>query len=102
MLRNKAYKYRIYPNAVQRVLLAKTFGSVRFVYNNMLAGKKKYYEENKASIILTPAMFKDEFQFLKEVDSLALCNAQLNLDIAYKNFFRDKKIGFPKFKSKHT
>ncbi|HZK70894.1 MAG TPA: transposase [Clostridia bacterium] len=101
MVRNKAYKYRIYPNAVQRVLLAKTFGSVRFVYNNMLAGKKKYYEENKTSIILTPAMFKDEFQFLKEVDSLALCNAQLNLDIAYKNFFRDKKIGFPKFKSKH-
>ena len=37
---------------------------------------------------------------IKEVDSLALANAQLNLDKAYKNFFRDKTIGFPRFKSK--
>lgn len=50
----------------------------------------------------TPAQYKKEFDWLKEVDSLALANTQLNLDKAYKNFFRDKKTGFPKFKSKKT
>ena len=48
----------------------------------------------------TPAQYKKEFVWLKEVDSLALANAQMNLDKAYKNFFRDKSVGFPKFKSK--
>lgn len=48
----------------------------------------------------TPAKYKNDFPFLKEVDSLALANAQLNLDKAYKNFFRDKSVGFPRFKSK--
>ncbi len=48
----------------------------------------------------TPAKYKKEFPFLKEIDSLALANAQLNLDKAYKNFFRDKSVGFPRFKSK--
>jgi putative transposase len=46
----------------------------------------------------TPAKYKKEFPFLKEIDSLALANAQLNLDKAYKNFFRDKSVGFPRFK----
>lgn len=50
----------------------------------------------------TPAQYKKEYEWLKEVDSLALANAQMNLDKAYKNFFRDKSIGFPKFKSKKT
>ncbi|CAI3251648.1 IS200/IS605 family element transposase accessory protein TnpB [Enterococcus cecorum] len=48
----------------------------------------------------TPAKYKKEFSFLKEVDSLALANAQLHLDKAYKNFFRNKSVGFPRFKSK--
>ena len=46
-------------------------------------------------------MYKKEYPFLKEVDSLALANVQLHLEKAYKNFFRDSKIGFPRFKSKH-
>ena len=46
-------------------------------------------------------LLKKEYPFLKEVDSLALANVQLHLEKAYKNFFRDPKIGFPKFKSKH-
>ena len=49
---------------------------------------------------MTPARYKSEFPWLKEVDSLALCNAQLHLQTAYKNFFRDDSVGFPKFKSK--
>ena len=101
----KAYKYRIYPNKEQRIYFAKTFGCVRFVYNQMLADRIKSYEENKDLEVKTmkyptPAQYKKEFEWLKEVDSLALANAQMNLDKAYKNFFRDKSVGFPKFKSK--
>ena len=103
----KAYKYRIYPTSAQRLYFAKTFGCVRFVYNKMLEDRIKSYKENKDLDIKaikypTPAQYKKEYEWLKEVDSLALANAQLNLDKAYKNFFRDKSVGFPKFKSKKT
>lgn len=97
---NKAYKFRIYPNAEQKVLFAKTFGCVRFLYNRMLADKIKYYEETKQKLNNTPAQYKKKFEWLKEVDSLALANAQMNLQTAYNNFFCSSKVGFPKFKSK--
>ena len=103
--RLKAYKFRIYPTEEQEIFFAKTFGCVRKVYNLMLNDRKKAYEEvkndtSKKMTFPTPAKYKKEFPFLKEVDSLALANAQLNLDKAYKNFFRDKSVGFPRFKSK--
>ena len=103
--RLKAYKFRIYPTEEQEIFFAKTFGCVRKVYNLMLNDRKKAYEEvkndpSKKMTFPTPAKYKKEFPFLKEVDSLALSNAQLNLDKAYKNFFRDKSVGFPRFKSK--
>ncbi len=69
----------------------------------MLADKIKHikhYEETKQKLNNTPAQYKKEFEWLKEVDSLALGNAQMNLQTAFTNFFRDKKVGFPKFKSK--
>lgn len=100
----KAYKFRLYPNKEQAIFFAKTFGCVRKVYNLMLNDRIEGYKEYKESATKqkypTPAKYKNEFPFLKEVDSLALANAQMNLDKAYKNFFRDKSIGFPKFKSK--
>ena len=96
----KAYKFRIYPNNEQKEYLNKTFGCVRFIYNKMLVDKIEYYKENEKMLNNTPAQYKKEYPWLKEVDSLALCNAQMNLDKAYKNFFRDKSVGFPKFKSK--
>lgn len=100
----KAYKYRIYPTEEQKVFINKTFGCVRLVYNLMLNDRIQSYEEykddSKTLTYPTPAKYKQAFVFLKEVDSLALANAQLNLDKAYKNFFRDKSVGFPKFKSK--
>jgi putative transposase len=107
IIRLKAYKYRIYPNQEQKEYFAKTFGCVRFIYNKMLADRIKSYNENKDLDIKnikhpTPAQYKKEYEWLKEVDSLALANAQMNLDRAYKNFFRDKSVGFPKFKSKKT
>ncbi|AJD29242.1 IS200/IS605 family element transposase accessory protein TnpB [Clostridium sporogenes] len=103
----KAYKYRIYPNKEQKLYFAKTFGCTRFIYNKMLTDRIKSYKENKdldikQSKYPTPAQYKKEFEWLKEIDSLALANAQLNLDKAYKNFFRDKSIGFPKLKSKKS
>ena len=105
MERLKAYKFRIYPTEEQEIFFAKTFGCVRKVYNLMLNDRKKAYEEvkndpSKKMTFPTPAKYKKEFPFLKEVDSLALANAQLHLDKAYKNFFRNKSVGFPRFKSK--
>ena len=107
----KAYKYRIYPTKEQEIYFAKTFGCVRFIYNKMLADRKQSYEQNKDSgektKYPTPAQYKTEFPWLKEVDSLALANAQLNLDKAYKNFFREikkgnKEQGLPQFKSRKS
>ena len=66
----------------------------------MLEDKIKYYQETKDKLNNTPAQYKSEFEWLKEVDSLALANAQMNLQSAYNNFFRNPKVGFPKFKSK--
>lgn len=97
---NKAYKFRIYPNSEQQLLFEKTFGCVRFIYNKMLADKIEFYKETKQKLNNTPAQYKKEFEWLKEVDSLALANAQMNLQSAYNNFFRNTKVGFPKFKSK--
>lgn len=97
---NKAYKFRLYPDKKQEILFAKTFGCVRFIYNEMLSDKIEYYKETKQKLNNTPAQYKKEFEWLKEVDSLALANAQMNLQTAYNNFFRNPKVGFPKFKSK--
>lgn len=84
---NKAYKFRIYPNSEQQIMFAKTFGCVRFIYNHMLADKIKHYEETKQKLNNTPAQYKNEFDWLKEVDSLALANAQMNLQTAFNNCY---------------
>lgn len=103
---NKAYKFRIYPTDEQALIMRKTFGCVRFVYNKMLGERIETYEslkDDKEALKKvkhpTPAKYKKEFEWLKEVDSLALANAQLNLDKAYKAFFKGN-AKFPKFKSK--
>ena len=93
------YKYRIYPTQEQSELINKTIGCARFVYNTLLADCKKQYEETGKSKIKTPASLKSEYKWLK-VDSFALCNVQLHLQTAYKNFF-SKKSRFPEFHSKH-
>lgn len=95
-----AYKYRLYPNKEQQIYFAKCFGCVRFIYNHMLSDKIDYYKKTKQKLNNTPAQYKKEFEWLKEVDSLALANAQMNLQAAYNNFFRRPEVGFPKFKSK--
>lgn len=103
---NKAIKYRVYPTTEQSVMFAKTFGCCRKVYNLMLADKIAGYKATGKFPMVTPAKYKDEYPYLKEVDSLALANKQLDLQAAFRNRFnksRKKNTGFPKFKSaKHS
>ena len=109
----KAYKYRIYPTKEQEIQLNKTFGSCRFVYNQLLAKKIELYKEEQKSLSKTDCNnycnreLKKEYLWLKEVDKFALTNSIYDLDSAYQNFFRrikkgSKELGFPKFKSKRN
>lgn len=102
----KAYKFRLYPNKEQEAMLQNHFGACRFVYNYFLEVKIKAYKETKKTIgwvdlanELPKLKQQEETSWLKEVSSIALQQAILNLDHAYTNFFRSGK-GFPKFKSK--
>ena len=100
---NRAIKYRIYPTTEQKIMFAKTFGCCRKVYNLMLADKVEGYKATGKFPTVTPAKYKKDYPYLKEVDSLALANKQLDLQAAFRNAFsktRKKKNGFPKFKSK--
>ena len=99
---NKAIKYRLYPTTEQCIMFAKTFGCCRKIYNLMLADKISSYKISKSFGKQTPAMYKNNYPYLKEVDSLALANVQLDLEGALRNCFdrkRKKRNGFPKFKS---
>ena len=97
---NKAYKFRLYPTGEQEALLARTFGCCRFIYNIMLEEKIREYKETGKMKKTTPAGYKQEYPWLKEVDSLALANVQLHLEQAFRAFFKNPKMGFPKFKSR--
>lgn len=97
----RAYKYRIYPNNEQKVFFAKCFGCARFFYNKSLSDMNEIYKTTGKFKNITPASYKEDYPFLKEVDSLALSNAQLNRNTAFKGFF-SHKTGFPKFKSKRN
>ena len=96
-----AYKYRIYPSTEQKIFFAKCFGCVRFFYNKSLSDMNEIYKSTGKFKNITPASYKEDYSFLKEVDSLALSNAQLNRNTAFKAFF-SHKTGFPKFKSKRN
>ena len=97
----KAYKYRIYPNTEQKIFFAKCFGCVRFFYNKSLNDMNDIYKSTGKFKNITPASYKEDYSFLKEVDSLALGNAQLNRNTAFKRFF-NHKTAFPKYKSKRN
>jgi len=100
-------KVRLYPTDEQKEILAKTFGSVRFVYNNMLDKKIEAYKKDKTSLSTfslikeLPIMKKDDYSWLKDVDSTSLQQSIKNMDKAYQGFFKQGN-GFPKFKSKHN
>lgn len=102
----KAYKYRIYPNREQRVLIEKHFGCSRFVFNWALALQKRYYamfgkslSRSKIQSHLVKKKKKAQFAWLSEVNSQSLLNALLNVYTAFTNFFKGH-AKFPRFKSK--
>src|SRR5574344_228149 len=116
---HKSLKLRIYPTEEQTILINKTFGCCRLVYNERLQEKNEFYiesilpipkenkvERNKKYKEYKPSDFKSKFPFLSEVSSQALCQSENDLKNAYNNFFksakgtRKGKSGFPKFKSK--
>ena len=103
---NKAIKYRVYPTTEQSIMFAKTFGCCRKVYNLMLSDKIEGYKATVKFPAVTPAKYKDDYPYLREVDSLALANKQLDLQEAFRSTFsksRKRNNGFPKFKSaKHS
>ena len=101
----KAFKFRIEPNKEQQVLINKTLGCTRFLYNQMLNEKQVKYKAKDKSKNKTEKEYKIEYDWLKEVDSIALQQARIDLKTAYDNFFRKLKAGQPtnlKFKSKHN
>ena len=102
----KAYKYRIYPNREQQVLIEKHFGCSRFVFNWALALQKRYYamfgkslSRSKIQSHLVKKKKKARFAWLSEVNSQSLLNALLNVHTAFTNFFKGQ-AKFPRFKSK--
>ena len=97
---NRAYKYRIYPNAKQIALFTQTFGCCRKVWNLMLGDLNSHYEKTRQYLINTPAKYKDAYSYLRDVDSLALANVWVHLKNALNNRKKNRKFGFPKFKSK--
>lgn len=105
----KSYKFRIYPTKAQEILIAKTFGCGRFVYNNALSFRQQQYKDHGISVskydcIKRLPELKKQYPWLKEVDSFALQASIENMDAAYQQFFKGlktgRKVGFPKFKSK--
>ena len=104
MIMFKAFKYRLYPDKESSILLNKHFGCARWVYNFGLQSKIEAYEKDGGSIRCIDIAnrlprLKQDFPWLKEVNSQSLQMALRHLDSAYQRFFREKK-GFPRFKSK--
>jgi len=105
----KAYKFRIYPTKEQEILIQKTFGCTRFIFNRYLSKRIDAYSKSKElintnTLYLDLTQSKKEYEWLYEVDSTALQASIKDLDTAYRNFFRrvknGGKPGFPHFKSK--
>lgn len=96
----RAVKYRIHPTTEQTTLFMKTFGCCRKVWNLMLHDRSEAYKKDGTCFYPTPAMYKRDYPFLREVDSLALANVQLDLNEAFRCFFKVKGTGYPKYKSR--
>ena len=94
-------KARLYPNGAQAELFEKTFGCCRYIWNRMLADQQRFYLETGAHFIPTPAKYKKEAPFLREVDNQALIQEHNKLSQAFRVFFRNPEcFGHPNFKRK--
>ncbi|MHC4458647.1 MAG: RNA-guided endonuclease InsQ/TnpB family protein [Planctomycetota bacterium] len=107
----KGIRLRLYPNKEQSILLNKTLGCCRFLYNKMLEEHIRVYDKLKddkdalySHKYKTAKQYKQEYPFLKEVDAKALQTENRHLFAAYQNFFEGlitgRGVGFPRFKSK--
>lgn len=92
---------RLYPTPEQAALFNKTFGCCRYIWNRMLADQQRFYDETGAHFIPTPAKYKKEAPFLKEVDNQALIQEHNKLSQAFRVFFHNPEaFGYPRFKRK--
>ena len=104
----KGIRARLYPTEEQEVLINKTIGCCRFVHNQTLSDCKQSYEQTqhfpvKNERITNLVQLKDEFEFLKEVDSAALQQSVRDFSVSLDNFYKNRSyFGFPKFKFKHS
>ena len=91
---HKAFQFRIYPTEEQKELFAKTFGSCRFIYNQMLSDKMEEYKKTGKMLKTTPAAYKKEFSWLKEVDFLPwrMCSSIWNGHTGI--FLNVRRLGF--------
>ncbi|QLE53229.1 IS200/IS605 family element transposase accessory protein TnpB (plasmid) [Nostoc sp. C057] len=109
----RAFKVTLIPNHNQQVLINKTIGCARYVYNRFLALRQELYATEQKTLNYNACsqqltLLKKEIEWLNVVDKFALQNSLKNLETAYKKFFTDLKksknkkgVGFPKFKKKH-
>ena len=109
-----AFKYRIYPTEEQQVLLNKTFGCNRVIFNHYLAEQQIRYKNKEKhlsnyDINKDITKLKETKEWLREVDSIALQMSAEDLSVAYENFFKSvtgkrkgPKISLPRFKNKHS
>jgi len=112
MKRNKAYKIRLYPTEDQIVQMNKTFGATRFIWNAVLsyrkdlyASRQTSYSKNESIKAITEIKQIDGYEWLSEVETVALQQVLIDQDVSYKNFFRKIKRGKKtcvNFKSKHN
>ena len=101
VIRYNTLKVRLYPTEAQAELFEKTFGCCRYIWNRMLADQERFYNETGAHFIPTPAKYKNEAPFLKEVDNQALTQEYNKLSQAFRVFFKNpENFGHPKFKRK--
>lgn len=99
--RNTTIKLRLYPSPGQAAMLDKTFTSCRWLWNAMLTDEQEFFAATDKHFLPTPARYKKEAPFLREVDSQALVTVHQNLRRAFQDFF-DGKSGYPRFKPKHS
>ncbi|WP_345952328.1 IS200/IS605 family element RNA-guided endonuclease TnpB [Mammaliicoccus lentus] len=106
MGKHRAYKFRLYPNREQEILINKTIGSSRFVFNYFLSLWKEEYKKtgkgltyNKCATMISALKKSNEYSWLKEVDSIALQSSVKNLEDSFNRFFK-KQNKAPRFKSK--
>lgn len=86
-----AFKFRLYPNKRQREYFENNFGACRFMWNKLLEDSMNDYKLTGKLCLNTPAMYKSDYTWLRDVDSLALANVQQNLKVSYQKFFSNLK-----------